>query len=125
MASLVRYLQSPPAPPCPVFPRPCRLSTGALLIRKPLVRRLFKLFAFDFFPADGSGIRSDGSIILPARRGATELREQREGHGAVMLVGVLIAMPLAAAGVSALEYAPVFRATVPSETSVQPDAPTP
>lgn len=64
-------------------------------------------------------------VVLRSQMYKETLREQREGHGAVMLVGVLIAMPLAAAGVSALEYAPVFRATVPSETSVQPDAPTP
>ena len=53
------------------------------------------------------------------------LREQREGHGAIMLVGVLITLLLASAVVITSEYAPAFRATASSEMAVNPDAPTP
>jgi hypothetical protein len=72
-----------------------------------------------------------GSIALAARCGAMEpdfkesLREKREGHGAVMLVGVLVTLLLAAAVIIASELAPVFRATAPPETAVRPDAPIP
>ena len=51
------------------------------------------------------------------------LERQRESHGVVVLVGVLIAVMLAGAGLVAFEFAPVFKATAPSP--LKADAPKP